>query len=322
MKKILILSLILSFTSAAFAQADTSNANQTVNGLPEGKWIQYFDYRNGAEVGSEDKSSPFYRVTMYKAGKRFGSVKEYYKTGDLWYEAFFNSDWSTVVQKDYYSNNKLILRDSILDDKGNHKIETYYGNGKLDSKFVITINVLGDCKVDVQNPDGDLGVELIGVISGEIQQYDETSGYIKMAWLYSYDQNKGEKFTLDGYDKLWTLLVKNIKSRVVKEYSDKGIIKTETPYSDGIVYGVIKGYYEDGTIKSEATWSHKRLNGVSRAYDKNGKLAIETPYVDGAITGVVKHYYPNGKIESETQVYENRQVGDPTLYDVDGNKVK
>src|ERR1700722_19534433 len=107
MKNFLILSLTLSFASLTFAQADTSNANQMVNGLPEGRWIQYFDYRKGVEVGSEDHSSPFYRVTMYKAGKHTGTVKEYYlPTGELWYEAFYNSDWSKIVQKDYYANNK------------------------------------------------------------------------------------------------------------------------------------------------------------------------------------------------------------------------
>ena len=100
MKNFLILSLTLSLASTTtFAQVDTSNANQIVNGLPEGNWIQYFDYRKGVEVGSEDHSSPFYRVTVYKAGKHIGTVKEYYRTGDLWYEAFYNKDWSKIVRK-------------------------------------------------------------------------------------------------------------------------------------------------------------------------------------------------------------------------------
>jgi len=320
MKKILILSLTFSFASTAFAQADTSNANQMVNGLPEGKWIQYFEYRKGVEVGSEDHSSPFYRVTMYAAGKHTGTVKEYYRTGELWYEAFYNSDWTKIVQKDYYADNKLILRDSMVDDK-NKKIETYYGNGKLNAQFVITIDPLGDCKVDLQNPDGDLGLEVTGFISADIQQYDENSGYIKMAWVYKYDQKSTEKFTLEG-NKLWSLLVKNIKAKVEKTYYDNGILKTETPWSDGVIYGVVKDYYEDGTIKSEAALAHKRLNGLTKQYDKNGKIVSETPYVDGAIMGVVKHYYPNGVLESETSYYENNQVGDPVLYDVDGKKVK
>ena len=209
-----------------------------------------------------------------------------------------------------------------MDDKGNEKIETYYGDGKLDVQFVITGNVLGDCKVDLQNPDGDLGMELVGIISGDIQKYDENSGYIKSAWRYTYDKNNGEKFTLDGSDKLWILQVKNIKGKVEKSYYDNGIIKNETPYLDGMIYGVVKDYYEDGVIKSEASLSHKRLNGLTRTYDKNGKISTETPYQDGAIMGVVKHYYPNGVIESETSYYENNQVGDPTLYDIDGHKVK
>jgi len=321
MKNFLILSLTLSFASAAFAQADTSNANQTVNGLPEGKWIQYFEYRKGVEVGSEDKSSPFYRVTMYKEGKRTGTVKEYYRTGELWYEAFYNTDWTKIIEKDYYADNKIILKDSIVDDK-NQKIETFYGDGKLDSKFVITSNVLGDSKVDVADPDGSLGFELIGVISGEIQKYDDATGYIKMSWLYSYDQTKGEKFTLDGVDKLWELVVKNIKRKTVKIYYDNGIIKSETPYSDGLILGAVKEYYETGIIKKETTYSNRLLNGPTREYDKDGKLSSETPWLDGRITGVIKHYYPNGVLESESPYYENNPVGDPTLYDIDGHKVK
>jgi antitoxin component YwqK of YwqJK toxin-antitoxin module len=322
MKNFLILSLTLSFATAAFAQADTTNANRTVNGLPDGKWIQYFNNWKGAEVGAYDNKAPFYRISMYKAGKHIGTVKEYYRTGELWYEAFYNSDWTKVIQRDYYSNGKLILRDSAMDDKGNEKITTYHDDGKVDAKFILTINVLGDCKLDILDKDGDLSIEETGVISSEIQKYDETTGNLKMVRVFTYDQNKGEKFTLESNNRVWSLLVKNIKSRLEKEYYDNGILKSETPYLEGIKHGVVKEYYKSGTIQSETTYSNRLLNGPAKKYDENGKLTIETPWVDGKITGVVKHYYPNGVVQSETFFSENYQVGDPTLYDVDGHKIK
>jgi len=322
MKKFLILSLTLLFASAAFAQADTTNANRTVNGLPEGKWIQYFDCRNGFEVGASDNSAPFYRISMYKAGKHVGTVKEYYKTGELWYEAFYNSDWTKVIQRDYYSNGKLILRDSAMDNKGNEKITTYHDDGKVDAKFILTINVLGDCKLDITDKFGYLNLEETGVISSEIEKYDETTGKLKLVRLFTYDQNKGEKFTLEATNKVWLLLVKNIKSRLEKEYYDNGNLKSETPYLEGIKHGVVKEYYESGTLKSETSYANRLLNGPAKKYDGNGKLTTLTPWVDGKITGVVKQYYPNGVVQSETFFSENYQVGNPTLYDVDGHKIK
>ena len=62
MKYFLALILSLSFSLAVFAQADsgfTNKAeatNQMVNGLKEGKWLQYFKTKDGLEVETKNKN--------------------------------------------------------------------------------------------------------------------------------------------------------------------------------------------------------------------------------------------------------------------------
>ena len=73
----------------SFAQQDTgftdkSEAkNLTVNGLKDGKWIEYFKVKDGFEVETKSKSAPVYHLAVYSAGKPVGVVKGFYKKGKL-----------------------------------------------------------------------------------------------------------------------------------------------------------------------------------------------------------------------------------------------
>jgi antitoxin component YwqK of YwqJK toxin-antitoxin module len=63
--------------------------NLRVNGKKEGKWVEYFDLKKGVEIETKNKNAPIYRLTVYKAGKPNGIVREYYRNGELCNETLY-----------------------------------------------------------------------------------------------------------------------------------------------------------------------------------------------------------------------------------------
>src|ERR1700722_8015952 len=90
MKPLLIILISLFTTLTAIGQQPeypdsgfTNKAeakNLIVNGLKEGKWIEYF----GNDVITNDTTSttntPYYRLTVYKASRTYGIEREYFNT--------------------------------------------------------------------------------------------------------------------------------------------------------------------------------------------------------------------------------------------------
>jgi antitoxin component YwqK of YwqJK toxin-antitoxin module len=61
---------------------DKSEAkNQTINGLKEGKWLEYKD-KHG-KVLTDTDNADYYVLTIYKADKPYGIAHKYYKSGKL-----------------------------------------------------------------------------------------------------------------------------------------------------------------------------------------------------------------------------------------------
>src|ERR1700677_4798453 len=94
MKSILILILSLSFSLTVTGQtlpdvvinSRNDYKNEIVNGVKEGKWLEYAN-SNDSIIASKGL---YNRVTVYKAGKPFGVVGEYWNdcgklSKELWY---------------------------------------------------------------------------------------------------------------------------------------------------------------------------------------------------------------------------------------------
>ncbi len=141
MKAFGILILSFSFTLTTFGQADSSFTNKEeaknlkVNGLKEGKWVEYFDY--GDKTETKSKHAPLYRLTIYKAGKPYGMAREYRKSGKLLSETIYNGDKRT--RKLYDESGFLGLADTINGSQHFGIMYLYYANGKLwsESRFLI-----------------------------------------------------------------------------------------------------------------------------------------------------------------------------------------
>jgi antitoxin component YwqK of YwqJK toxin-antitoxin module len=78
--------------------------NLTVNGLMEGKWIEYTNNTN--DNFTNDTNSLYYRLSVYKDNKPIGVQRGYYKSGKLYYLLYYvpnplGTGWPDI-QKKYY----------------------------------------------------------------------------------------------------------------------------------------------------------------------------------------------------------------------------
>ncbi len=139
MKIFLTIAVSLSFTAVVIAQniVDSGFTNKSdaknliVNGVKEGKWIQYYKVKDKVVHETKSKHAPFYRLTMYKAGKAVGIARDYYKSGKLWGETPYVNGNINGLRKMYDDNGVLILTDTVFADKENGIIKIFYLNGKL-----------------------------------------------------------------------------------------------------------------------------------------------------------------------------------------------
>jgi len=147
MKPFFILIISLSFSLIAFGQADslarpddsvgrgfTNKAeakNLMVNGLKEGKWVEYV---NASDLGLglfEDNDS-VYKLTVYKRGYSFGIVRIYKLDGKLWCEIPCQNGKENGLEKEYGKTGKIcILEIPWEDGKISGKMKEYYESGKL-----------------------------------------------------------------------------------------------------------------------------------------------------------------------------------------------
>src|SRR5579863_6711406 len=90
-----------------FAQQDSGFTNKAeaknlmVNGLKEGRWIEYSDASNHY---TQDTNSPYYTLSTYKAGNLYGIVREYYKSGNICIETPYVNGKKNGIERGYYKN--------------------------------------------------------------------------------------------------------------------------------------------------------------------------------------------------------------------------
>ena len=228
MKVLLILILSL-FTLSAFAQeypdsGFTNKAeakNLTVNGLKEGKWVEYADDSN---LGTSDTNAPYYMLIVYMKGKPRGKLLEYYKSGKLYIESpLLVNDNLNGVAKEYYENGHLKEETPYINDKRNGVEKEYYESGIL--------------KRETPYNNGKTnGIEKI---------YYE-SGKLKGEAPFKNDKESGVEKQYYENGTIWyeTYYIGDNRNGVEKEYYESGKLKTETYYSKGKA-GIIKNYDEN-----------------------------------------------------------------------------
>jgi antitoxin component YwqK of YwqJK toxin-antitoxin module len=146
MKPLLILILFLSFTLNSFGQADsgfTNKAeakNQTVNGLKEGKWIEYITQTGGPN--SLDYAD--YILTIYEKGVPVG-IQRKYGNGKVLRETHYTNGKKNGIERIFYREMAEGLKSETLyiDGAINGVEKEYNGQGKLIDETIYTNGVKG-----------------------------------------------------------------------------------------------------------------------------------------------------------------------------------
>jgi len=255
---------------AVFAQVDngfTHKAeakNLTVNGLKEGKWIEYeseegiitYDSSSIASgVGSVDSTgnpvgiATHYWLKVYKADKANGVARKYSLKGALESEVPYVNDTVMGIEKQYFDNGKLSHAFAYTAHGRENGVEKeYYESGLLKSeKPIVNDTIVGIWKT-----------------------YSE-EGKIALETPYERGEQNG----------------------IEKYYNDSGIVDKIVPYIKGDEDGVEKTFYENGKIKIEVPYTKGQPNGTLKEYYEDGKLKSETIYKDGD-EGATKYFDENG----------------------------
>ncbi|HTB07840.1 MAG TPA: hypothetical protein VK806_12880 [Bacteroidia bacterium] len=130
MKPLLTLILFLSLGIAAFGQdyPDSGFTNKAeaknlmVNGLKEGKWIEYADDKGF----TEDTTAPYYLLIVYKKGKTFG-ITRLYVFGRLHDETPYVNGIPNGTEKTYNDDGTLRMIVTFRDGK---RVKITDGTGK------------------------------------------------------------------------------------------------------------------------------------------------------------------------------------------------
>lgn len=78
--------------------------NRIIDGLKEGKWIEYTDEKGSA---TSDTNAPFYTIYTYKSGKKTGTAKQYDKDGVLLFEIPYVDDKINGNVNEYYKSGAI-----------------------------------------------------------------------------------------------------------------------------------------------------------------------------------------------------------------------
>ncbi|MGP8215607.1 MAG: hypothetical protein ACLQQ4_08600 [Bacteroidia bacterium] len=103
MKLFLIIILSFSFTLTSIGQQNpldsgfTNKAeakNLVINGKKEGKWLEYIKriQLDNIDVTNDTNLAGHYKLTIYRAGKPFGIMRQYYMSGKLMSETKYTNE--------------------------------------------------------------------------------------------------------------------------------------------------------------------------------------------------------------------------------------
>lgn len=140
-------------------------------------------------------------------------------------------------------------------------------------------------------------------------KYEEKypSGEIKLTG--QLDKNGLREGVWNTYDTYGNITIKSHyrnDSLYLKEYYQKGILKSKEEIKGGLKHGKRWSYYDSGELKTEVSFSKDRKVGQGHEYYKNGSVKTKYNYdSNGVVAGSFRQYYPNGAVNVEADNYGN-----------------
>jgi antitoxin component YwqK of YwqJK toxin-antitoxin module len=117
------------FTNRAAAK------NLMVNGLKQGKWVEYYNYSPYGLKPTTDTGAPVYYLTIYNSGKQWGMVRGYKKNGTIICESPYSNGKLNGISKHFLDNGKIGMEGNYINDTAVGLHRFYYNSGKLKSEI-------------------------------------------------------------------------------------------------------------------------------------------------------------------------------------------
>lgn len=106
--------------------------NVMVNGMKEGKWMEYMeDEIDAGLMVTADTNAPYYKLSEYKSDKPNGKVRIYYKSGKLEEETPYINGKINGMEIQYYESGKIAFETPFLNGKENGVNKCYSENGNV-----------------------------------------------------------------------------------------------------------------------------------------------------------------------------------------------
>lgn len=166
--------------------------NLLVNGLKEGKWVEYTN-RTGRIVKTDEG---FYRLTVYKADEPYGIVRDYVNTdngGHLLIETSYKNGKLNGLRKEYTITGQVDKETPFVDGRINGVVKEYYDTGveNIMNRHSTVIKTIHHSKITTKYEYSYSN----DILNGICKDYYE-NGILKRETIYK----KGEVVTSKTYD--------------------------------------------------------------------------------------------------------------------------
>jgi len=336
MKTSLLLATALFFTLSASAQHEdgftnkTEARNKTINGLKEGKWLDYSSI--SFDILPDSNNSQYYVLDTYRGGKLNGVARFYQKNGTLLSKDTYRDGEKNGPLQQYFPNGKVNMDGNFLNDKPDGAIRIYAESGQLEEE---------------QNYAN-------GKRNGEQKTYHE-NGKLRSIATYVNGEENGVAKTYYDDGRLWTetpytngvkgqkkeyTYDKNGNASDVREMKKQDSIrqvevmkkmKAELKHrldSENAPLKVYDSGYTNKALANNAMMDGKREGKWVIYSDKQGKAtedeSMATNYIlviyhQSNPCGMLRGYYMNGNVYSKIFYQNGIKTGRGMVYWPNGN---
>ncbi len=146
--------------------------NSVTDSGKEGKWIEYSDINDDSI--SDSSKAVYYTLTIYKMGKKFGTVRQYFKSGVIRNEWTYTNGQISGLSKEYDENGKLKSEYPYSGGKIDGVAKLYYAGGKVSAERTFKNGNEMAEKRYFENGKVSADITYINGFPGEVKMYDTT----------------------------------------------------------------------------------------------------------------------------------------------------
>jgi len=199
-----------------------------------------------------------------------------------------------------FENNILVEEWCMKDNKKNGNWSVYYPGGVLLSMANYIDGKKNGLYIECEKDGAILVMEYYknDKLNGEQRRYASVKNMRILKSVYNFT---------DG-----------VKDGVCTDYSDSGLMQSQTTYKTNTRHGKATWYFSNGKLAMEQNYQDNLLNGVQKVYNQQGTLMSNGSYTNNLRSGTWTEYYENGKMKSIGEYVNDKQCGEWKFYNTDG----